>query len=447
METQKHYAENTYDIVTKMAYLLGIPSDIIKKESRCYNMDIYHELEENIAARRIRHLSVLRSYLMRKTGLLKQKFIYEFKNLDTVDDALIPQESVQAVIESGIDIVHSGWQPSKYIIFVCNEIKCRISECKDLFPYWIDWTYIKDLFISPTLNTNNDVSNLIKVYRENYAAYPFNMYVRRVPENLGNILVNDRRFVIDYLYPIHGATFDQKSKVTTASLETTGNIKEFLQESEHTVLVVDCENSDPYKLYSTLQNMQESEIAKISKIIMYNDARTSSAWQQLKHFIHNIDEKMTPRVKNDKSLVDMSLAVGVCKAHYEEGISSFILVSSDSDYWGLIRQMPDCRFMVLLEKEKTSAAIKSILKEHEILYADINDFCSADLQKLQEQAMVSEIRKSLEVYQMDFNAIMDEAIENTRMELSDNEKERFLSDLLKKLHVHIDITNKVCIAI
>ena len=46
------------------------------------------------------------------------------------------------------------------------------------------------------------------------------------------------------------------------------------------------------------------------------------------------------RVTDRKSLVDMRMAVGVTEAYLTENIDSFILCSSDSDFWGLISSIP-----------------------------------------------------------------------------------------------------------
>lgn len=48
--------------------------------------------------------------------------------------------------------------------------------------------------------------------------------------------------------------------------------------------------------------------------------------------IPGVEHKMIPRVKADKSLVDISLAVGTTREYFEQGTKAFILVSSDSDF-------------------------------------------------------------------------------------------------------------------
>ena len=48
-----------------------------------------------------------------------------------------------------------------------------------------------------------------------------------------------------------------------------------------TAIAVDCENSDPYKLYSVLKGLNQEELAKIEKITLYDDPNTTAGWDWL----------------------------------------------------------------------------------------------------------------------------------------------------------------------
>ena len=43
---------------------------------------------------------------------------------------------------------------------------------------------------------------------------------------------------------------------------------------------------------------------------------------------------MIERIKQNKSLVDIKLTARACQEHYQKQVDSFVIVSSDSDYWG-----------------------------------------------------------------------------------------------------------------
>ena len=93
------------------------------------------------------------------------------------------------------------------------------------------------------------------------------------------------------------------------------------------------------------------------------------------------------RVTDAKSLVDIKMTAGVCRAFYEENIQSFILLSSDSDFWGLISSLPEANFIVMIEYDKCGANIKRVLKENSIYYCSIDDFCSGNIEDIKNLAL------------------------------------------------------------
>ena len=89
-------------------------------------------------------------------------------------------------------------------------------------------------------------------------------------------------------------------------------------------------------------------------INLFDDVHTSSAWDYISDIIDiPVEHFETERVLENKSLVDMSMALQISKEYYENDVKSAILVSSDSDFWGLIKQLPRARFLVLNEFRKT----------------------------------------------------------------------------------------------
>ena len=96
-----------------------------------------------------------------------------------------------------------------------------------------------------------------------------------------------------------------------------------------------------------------------------------------------------------KSLVDIMMTAGVCKSYYEDGIDSFILVSSDSDYWGLICSLPKAKFLVMYEYAKCGSAIKNALSEHGIYYCSIDDFCSGNVEEFKRAVLFDILEKYL----------------------------------------------------
>ena len=77
------------------------------------------------------------------------------------------------------------------------------------------------------------------------------------------------------------ATYGNECFELLDTLENNKNaviIYSFIENSYKTVLVVDCENSDVYKLYGMLKNLKKYEIEKIHKIILFDDDHTNNGW-------------------------------------------------------------------------------------------------------------------------------------------------------------------------
>lgn len=144
-------------------------------------------------------------------------------------------------------------------------------------------------------------------------------------------------------------------------------------------MVVDCENSDPYKLCATLKSLDYQYTSKISQVILFDDVHTATAWEILEQYTKlPVEHILIERVKENKSLVDITLTARASKEHYQNKVDSFIIVSSDSDYWGLISVLNEAQFLVMVEREKCGPDMKRALVESGIFYCYIDDFYSAN---------------------------------------------------------------------
>jgi uncharacterized LabA/DUF88 family protein len=101
-----------------------------------------------------------------------------------------------------------------------------------------------------------------------------------------------------------------------------------------------------------LKNLNKQEIEKVKKIILYDDdTHTSPAWKLLKEFTDiPVEYNLIQRLKDEKSLVDIRMGAGITESYYRDNIKSFIIVSSDSDYWAIISTLPDARFLFMIEE-------------------------------------------------------------------------------------------------
>lgn len=223
------------------------------------------------------------------------------------------------------------------------------------------------------------------------------------------------------------------------------NIYDFVNASEKTVIVVDCENSDPYKLCATLRNLDREIMQKITTILLFDDIHTVTAWRILESYTEiPVEHIMTERIKQNKSLVDIKLTARACQEHYQNHVDSFVIVSSDSDYWGLISSLPDADFLVMIEHEKCGPDMKAALADAGIFYCYLDDFYSGNSEDIKKKALFQEMYRWIDsTVHLNVNDMFDAALRNTRIEMSPSERKQFFERHIKHMTLQIDENGNV----
>ncbi len=437
------YFKNTYTIVSTVAYLLGVPERIFQNEFGSPRPEIYERLEKERSARIIRNLCMLRTAIERNFGYINEKMTFEYKGLMSMPE-LIPIDAIAQLEREHINIVKTHSKLVHYVIDINRLIMDRINNCKDFFPMWLKWQYLREIFIMPNGLTEEGTKEAANTYYMNKNYYPYRMYMNWPPSDQGNILYNDKKFVT-LLYEWNNDKFEDLSKVSDAGSRTKGNIYQFLEDSGRTVVVVDCENSDPYKLCAVFNHLEADILEKIARIVLFDDVHTTDAWAILEQYVHvPIEHIVIERIKQNKSLVDIRLTADACKEFYQNKTDSFVIVSSDSDYWGLISALPDAHFLVMIEREKCGPDMKTALAASGIFYCFLDDFYSGDNQDIIVNALIRETRKYLD-FTVKFNVqdLMNHILQATRVTLSDEEKKQFFDKYLKSMRLVIDDSGEV----
>ena len=75
------YKDSTYDIVSKVAYLIGVPKQIFENEHEPPKLEIYELLEKDKSARIVRNLCIVRAAIERKFGRINDKIRKEYKSM------------------------------------------------------------------------------------------------------------------------------------------------------------------------------------------------------------------------------------------------------------------------------------------------------------------------------------------------------------------------------
>lgn len=433
------YKDSTYDIISKVAFLIGVPKHIFENEHEPPKLDIYERLNKDKNARIIRNLCIIRTAIERGFKHISEKMKYQYKTILSVPEH-IPQESIDQLTFDGVNFYKSSnTKLNQHIIELNRIISDRINNCKNIFPVWLNWDYIRDLFIMPNGLTEIGTKDAIGPFFEYMDCYPYRIYINWIPQPNGNILYNDKKFVT-LLYQWHNDYFTDYSKVSDAGSFVKSNIYDFIEDAEKVVMAVDCENSDPYRLCATLKGLDADITAKIQKIMLFDDVNTVDAWRILEsHTKIPVEHIMTERVKQTKSLVDIELTAMTCREHYRNMVDSFIIVSSDSDYWGLISTLPEAKFLVMIEREKCGPDMKAALANSGIFYCYIDDFYTGDGEDLKRNALFNELYRALdEALNLNVKDIFEAALTATRIDMAPAAKRQFYDKYIKQMKLLID---------
>lgn len=440
--------ENTYEIVSKVAYLIGIPKRIFNNENEPPQIEVFNQLEKNKSARIIRHLCIVRTAIERNFKNIRGKMNTEFCSVLSLPE-YVPSESIHQLNADGINFIkNTSTKLNHHIIEINRIISDRINNCKDLFPLWLKWQYVRNLFIMPNGLKVEGTKVASDLYYSNLAYYPYQMYINWIPRDEGNILYNDQKFV-SLLYKQNEDCFSEYSKVSDVGNCIKGTIYDFIENGEKIIVAVDCENSDPYKLYAVFKNLDSQYIEKVDSIILFNDANTSTAWRVWKEFVDiSVEHIMIERIMQKKSLVDITLTARACEEYYKNHVDSFIIAASDSDYWGLISALPDARFMVMAEHENLGYNLKEALSNTGIFYCYIDDFYSGNIDDFKQSVLLREMSDYISSkVRLNVKDMFEEALRTSRIDMDDVEKKRFFDQYIKTMKMTIEDSGNVVLSL
>ena len=403
IEANDNFENYRKNIVTVVAYLIGVSED--KFESgEWFDSEEYEKIKTNEDALIVRTLCRLRTQFLRNYKNIDDAKKYQMKPLETMTEYL-DLDGIKYLRRKGMEVnIANAKSPTVNISYINQYIMDNIDKIKGLIPDWVKFQYIKALFLVPggysghggALLKNNYqkiFSTILAIgqnYMEQRSSYPFKMYLtwpHKFKETDGNVLYNDLKF-LKLLYSANGDRFQASQYVVDAKEDTKQEVYEFLADAVNVAIFVDCENVDPYAFGATILNLDEGVLSKIKRIVLFDDIHTSTAWDYMTDIMRiPVVKKDIERVLDEKSLVDIEMTAVVCEEFYQNNIESIILASSDSDFWGLIRNLPRARFLVLNEFRKTSGAVIEQMDKHGIKHCYMSDFAQDSIQKFKSDVL------------------------------------------------------------
>lgn len=457
----------TYNIVSLMAYLIGVDENRFGDGDAPFTKEVLDACNNEKAARIIRNLCRLRTAFEKNYGFIFSEFRQGMKNIGNMPE-LIPEDAVNGLNNDGVRLYKSKPDVNDYLVSVNVEINNRINAIKPLFPEWIKWDYIKPIFIMPGGTKKENLKAAGDLYNSDRNRYPFHCWINWEAVSFGtssrgNILYCDEKFVV-MLYERNEDRFENLSLVRDVGNKTMRNLSDLLEYNRKCIIVVDCENSDAVKLAAALSSLPKGQLEKINKLLFFDSEFTTDQWKTLvdrtiKMAINEngtleLEHIVVSRLNQNKSQVDMTLAVRTSREVFTNGVDAVILVSSDSDYWAMIQQLEGIRFLVMLERNKTGMAITDTLSQHEIPFCFIDDFCTSAsysiktstlLNKIQEQINI--ILKGEEAKPLNMRSIMSDALKDSWISMTEKEKEAFYNRYLKKPNLLIGVDGQAVIAL
>ena len=442
-------------VVSIVGYLIGVKEEIFTRE---FKTTVFQTLETKPEAKTLRALCTIRTALIKHNGTIAARLRNEaFSNINKMPEYIDP-ELFTFLSSQGIEIIRTSPKPMQYLTAINKLINDHTNQVQQFFPTWVEWKYIRALFQMPKGGNEKEIKKVIDDFHASMNSYPYHCYMNWPIHNpaaysddpegngnatSGNVIQNDKRF-LTLLYTINDTTFQDYRYITDISDTTQNTLEGFLENAERIVLAVDCENSDPYKLCAVLGGIKEAalrggvDIGKLTKIILIDDVHTVDAWEILKNYVSvPIEHIRTERVNDHKSLVDIQLTAAVVAEHYREGVDSFLLASSDSDFWGLIKSLPSAHFMMLLENDKYGQSLIDTLTLNEVSYC-IMDHFAGNMDGIKTGALDKATAEALaENIDFPLKDTVDRLYDDLRVGMTEKQKQNYYKGLIKRLHIEI----------
>lgn len=432
----RNYSKKTAIII---GYLLGVSreSAVTKLESPTEYDDAVEQIQKDETALAVRHLNNIRSNIMLRFTQVSRTIRVTSEHFRPIDKIEEFEEDFRVLKKLDISIITGRTDLYEYLKIINDEILKRLDKLAHYFPEWVKFRNIRALFVMP-----KSIEEEVKKFQANRSFYPYQRYMYwKEPKSYGYILNTDS-LILEIAYESNGDCFQDYSKVIDASDQTKNNISEFIGSGSKVQIFIDGENADPYKFVSAIYGLTDYEIDKIDKIVVYYDAvHTTRAWQYMKHFLDiPVEAVAVERIAENKSLVDMQLGLGVSDAVRDENADSIILVSSDSDFWSVIKLVKGAKFMVMVESDKCGHNFKNVLRENNVFYCYLDKFKTIEDNRFFKTVFRQELEEVIkeEFPTVSAKRLFKAAVQRSRAGISDAESEVIYNKYIKGLKLTVD---------
>lgn len=96
------YKDSTYELVSKAAYLIGVPQHIFENEHEAPQMEVYNRLETDKAARIVRNLCLIRTAIERNFRHINEAMRMDYRTILSMPE-YVPDKSMRQLSADGIN--------------------------------------------------------------------------------------------------------------------------------------------------------------------------------------------------------------------------------------------------------------------------------------------------------------------------------------------------------
>ena len=100
-EERTFYRNSTRDLVSRVAYLIGVPKRMFENEHEPPQLDIYDRLDKEKNARIIRNLCLIRTAIQRNFKYINEGMRFEHRSILTMPE-YVPVESINQLELDGV---------------------------------------------------------------------------------------------------------------------------------------------------------------------------------------------------------------------------------------------------------------------------------------------------------------------------------------------------------
>lgn len=173
-------------------------------------------------------------------------------------------------------------------------------------------------------------------------------------------------------------------------------LQDYLQDKKDVIVYVDCDNVDFFTFLGLFTYLETCK--KIKEIRLYVDDKSSYLWKNIKSIFSDsklLTVQNVKRLKDTKSITDMIIATDICTQVFKGKNYSVMLLSSDSDYYGVMDRLDagnkTVNYAVGYNNTYTSPCYLNKLEESNIPFFDIRVFNNTDLNKQYESACIKHL--------------------------------------------------------